>query len=51
MSTKRDYYEILNVSRNASDTELKAAYRKKGTGVEERSKNPLKASKKAAARR
>ena len=28
MSTKRDYYEILNVSRNASDTELKAAYRK-----------------------
>jgi molecular chaperone DnaJ len=28
MSAKRDYYEILNVSRNASDTELKAAYRK-----------------------
>ena len=28
MSTKRDYYEILSVSRNASDTELKAAYRK-----------------------
>ncbi|MGD9348777.1 MAG: molecular chaperone DnaJ [Desulfobacterales bacterium] len=28
MSTKRDYYEILNVSRNASDSELKAAYRK-----------------------
>ncbi|MGD9206150.1 MAG: DnaJ domain-containing protein, partial [Desulfobacterales bacterium] len=28
MGTKRDYYEILNVSRNASDTELKAAYRK-----------------------
>ncbi|MGD2099298.1 MAG: molecular chaperone DnaJ [Desulfobacterales bacterium] len=28
MSTKRDYYETLNVNRNASDTELKAAYRK-----------------------
>ncbi len=27
MSNKRDYYEILSVSRNASDTELKAAYR------------------------
>ncbi|MBT8332532.1 MAG: DnaJ domain-containing protein, partial [Deltaproteobacteria bacterium] len=28
MSNKRDYYEILSVSRNASNTELKAAYRK-----------------------
>ncbi len=28
MSTKRDYYEILSVSRNASDAELKAVYRK-----------------------
>ncbi len=28
MSTKQDYYEILSVSRNASNTELKAAYRK-----------------------
>ncbi|MGD8962212.1 MAG: molecular chaperone DnaJ [Desulfobacterales bacterium] len=28
MSTKRDYYEILNVNPNASDSELKAAYRK-----------------------
>jgi molecular chaperone DnaJ len=27
MSTKRDYYEILKVSRNATDDELKAAYR------------------------
>jgi molecular chaperone DnaJ len=27
MSTKRDYYEILNVNRNATDDELKAAYR------------------------
>ena len=27
MSTKRDYYEILNVNRNATDNELKTAYR------------------------
>ena len=28
MSTKRDYYEILGVKRDVSDTELKSAYRK-----------------------
>ena len=28
MSTKRDYYEILGVSRNAADDELKSSYRK-----------------------
>ena len=28
MSSKRDYYEILSVGRNAGDDELKAAYRK-----------------------
>ena len=28
MSTKRDYYEVLAVSRTADDTELKASYRK-----------------------
>ena len=28
MSTKRDYYEILSVNRNATEDELKASYRK-----------------------
>ena len=28
MTTKRDYYEILGVSRNASESDLKSAYRK-----------------------
>lgn len=28
MTAKRDYYEVLGVSRNASETELKASYRK-----------------------
>ncbi|HEY9813561.1 MAG TPA: DnaJ domain-containing protein, partial [Candidatus Sericytochromatia bacterium] len=28
MATKRDYYEVLSVSRNASKDEIKSAYRK-----------------------
>ena len=28
MTTKRDYYEVLGVDRNANETDLKASYRK-----------------------
>ncbi len=28
MATKRDYYEVLGIDRNANETEMKAAYRK-----------------------
>ncbi|HAY39616.1 MAG TPA: hypothetical protein DCY53_09975, partial [Desulfobacteraceae bacterium] len=28
MTTKRDYYEVLGVDRNASESDLKACYRK-----------------------
>ena len=29
MATKRDYYEVLGVSKDASEDEIKSAFRKK----------------------
>ena len=29
MATKRDYYEVLGISKSASDAEIKSAFRKK----------------------
>ena len=47
MAEKRDYYEVLGIGKNATDAEIKSAYRKLAKKYHPAIKKPRKSSKRS----